>query len=140
MAVGSHRTDRAGPAGAPSGGVFGRGPALIGHRGLGRGIVSGQPENSLGSFTTAAGLGVAWVEADVRRTADDVLVVAHDAASADGVRLAELSAAEADRRGTLRLGILLERLPPGVGGVGDLKSCIEDGLRPSPRTTAGLPR
>jgi glycerophosphoryl diester phosphodiesterase len=138
MAVRSHRTDRAGPAGAPSGGVFGRGPALIGHRGLGRGTVSGQRENSLGSFTTAAGLGLAWVEADVRRTADDVLVVAHDAASADGVRLAERSAAESDRRATLRLDTLLERLPTGVGVVVDLKSCIDDGLRPATRTTAGL--
>jgi hypothetical protein len=31
-------------------GVFGGGPAIIGHRGLGRGVVSGHREDTLGSF------------------------------------------------------------------------------------------
>jgi glycerophosphoryl diester phosphodiesterase len=125
--------------GAPAGGgVFGDGPALIGHRGMGCGVVSGQRENTLGSFTTAVGLGMTWVEADVRRTADDVLVVAHDAAYADGTRLADHPAAEADRRGTLRLHTLLERLPTDVGVNVDLKSSIDDSIRSPRRTTAGL--
>jgi glycerophosphoryl diester phosphodiesterase len=111
---------------------------VIGHRGLGRGVVRGHRENTLGSFTTAARLGTGWVEADVRRTADDVLVVAHDVAYPDGTRLAQVPAAEADRRGTLRLRTLLERLPAAVGLNVDLKSSIEDGLRPPSRTTAGL--
>jgi glycerophosphoryl diester phosphodiesterase len=119
-------------------GVFGDGPAVIGHRGLGRGVVRGHRENTLGSFTTAARLGMSWVEADVRRTADDVLVVAHDAAYPDGARVAEVRAEEADRRGTLRLRTLLERLPARVGLNVDVKSSLEDGTRPPSRTTAGL--
>jgi glycerophosphoryl diester phosphodiesterase len=119
-------------------GVFGGGPAVIGHRGLGCGVVAGHPENTLGSFSTAVALGAPWVEADVRRTADDVLVVAHDPAYADGTRLAGLSAAETDGRGTLRLGTLLAELPADVGIDVDLKSALEDCRRHPARTTAGL--
>jgi glycerophosphoryl diester phosphodiesterase len=119
-------------------GVFGTGPALIGHRGLGRGVVSGHPENTLGSFTTAVRLGMPWVEADVRRTQDDVLVVAHDAIYPDGTRLTDVPAAEADRRQTLRLVSLLELLSPDVGLNVDLKSSIGDSLRLPSRTTAAL--
>ncbi|WP_177212625.1 glycerophosphodiester phosphodiesterase [Geodermatophilus ruber] len=120
------------------GGVFGEGPALIGHRGLGCGVVWGHRENTLDSFATAAGLGIAWVEADVRRTSDDVLVVAHDAAYPDGTYLADLRAEEADRRGSLRLSALLEHLPADVGLNVDLKSSIDDSVRRAPCTTAGL--
>src|SRR4051794_41710893 len=65
----------------------GRSPAVLGHRGLGCGTVSGHRENTLGSFTAAVRLGVTWVEADVRRTRDDVLVVEHDAVYPDGTAL-----------------------------------------------------
>ncbi|MGY1594083.1 glycerophosphodiester phosphodiesterase [Geodermatophilus sp. SYSU D00708] len=118
--------------------MFSDGPVVIGHRGLGCGVVSGLRENTLASFASAAALGMAWVEADVRRTRDDVLVVEHDEAYPDGTRLADVPAAEADRRGTLRLQALLDGLPAGVGLDLDLKSCIEDGLREPARTTAGL--
>jgi glycerophosphoryl diester phosphodiesterase len=118
--------------------VFGGGPAVIGHRGLGCGVVAGHRENTLGSFTAAARLGMRWVEADVRRTGDDTLVVAHDAAYPDGACFTDLSAAEADQRGTLRLSTLLDTLPAGVGVNMDLKSSLEDCLRPPSRTTAGL--
>src|SRR3954471_19133219 len=118
--------------------VFGDTPAVIGHRGLGRGVVSGHRENTLGSFTAAAELGLRWVEVDVRRTEDDVLVVAHDAAFPDGTRVSELPAAEAAGRGMLRLSSLFEGLPPGVGVNVDLKSPIDDSLRPPSRTAAGL--
>jgi glycerophosphoryl diester phosphodiesterase len=119
-------------------GVFGDEAVLIGHRGLGRGVVSGHRENSLSSFTTAVELGLTWVEADVRRTGDDVLVVAHDAAYADGTRLADVPAAETDRRRSLRLVSLLEQLPQDVGLNVDLKSSMDDGLRAPSDTTAGL--
>ncbi|SET09840.1 glycerophosphodiester phosphodiesterase [Geodermatophilus poikilotrophus] len=118
--------------------VFGAGPAVIGHRGLGCGVVRGHRENTLGSFTAAAALGMTWLEADVRRTADDVLVVAHDQTFPDGVRVSDVSAVEADRRGVLRLHTLLEQLPPDVGLDVDLKSAIDDSLRPPSRTTAAL--
>jgi glycerophosphoryl diester phosphodiesterase len=122
----------------PTARVFGSGPALIGHRGLGCGVVRGHRENTLGSFTAAAELGMTWLEADVRRTTDDVLVVAHDERYPDGTRVADVGAAEADRRGTLRLRTLVERLAPDVGLDLDLKSAIDDSLRPPARTTAGL--
>jgi glycerophosphoryl diester phosphodiesterase len=118
--------------------VFGGGPTVIGHRGLGCGVVAGHPENTLGSFSAAAALGAPWVEVDVRRTADDVLVVAHDAEYADGIRIADLRGGETDDRGTLRLDDLLEELPPGVGVDLDLKSAMEDCLRSPDGTTAGL--
>jgi glycerophosphoryl diester phosphodiesterase len=124
--------------GVDGAGVFGGGPTVIGHRGLGCGVVSGHAENTLGSFTTAVALGAAWVEVDVRRTADDVLVVAHDPAYADGVHLVDLSAAQTDDRGTLRLSALLDELPSVVGVDLDLKSAMEDCLRAPTRTTAGL--
>jgi glycerophosphoryl diester phosphodiesterase len=118
--------------------VFGEVPAVIGHRGLGCGVVAGHRQNTLGSFTEAARSGARWVEADVRRLRDDTLVVAHDAAYRDGTCLADVSAAEADRRGTLRLSTLLDELPPGVGVNMDLKSSMEDCPRSPGRTTAGL--
>ncbi len=118
--------------------VFGGTPAVIGHRGLGRGVVSGHRENTLASFTAAAELGLRWVEVDVRRTEDDVLVVAHDAVYPDGSPVSELSAAQADRNGALRLSALFERLPPDVGVNVDLKSPIDDSLRPPSQTAAGL--
>ena len=118
--------------------VFGEGPAVIGHRGLGGGTVAGHQQNTLSSFAAAVRSGARWVEADVRRLGDDVLVVAHDAAYPDGTRLADLTGAEADRRGTLRLSTLLEELPPQVGLNLDLKSSMDDCLRAPGRTTAGL--
>jgi glycerophosphoryl diester phosphodiesterase len=118
--------------------VFGEGPTVIGHRGMGSGVVHGHRQNTLGSFTAAVRAGLDWVEVDVRRTADDVLVVAHDATYPDGVPVAAESAREADRRGTLRLETLLHGLPPDVGIDFDVKSAMEDCLRPPERTTAGL--
>jgi glycerophosphoryl diester phosphodiesterase len=118
--------------------VFGDGPVVIGHRGLGSGVVAGHRQNTLGSFAAAVRSGARRVEADVRRLDDDILVVAHDAAYADGRLLADVPAAEADRRGTLRLEALLDDLPARIGINLDLKSSMADSLRPPGRTTAGL--
>lgn len=55
-------------------------PLVIAHRGA-----SGQfPENTLAAFAGAAALGADWVELDVRRCGDGVLVVHHDPVLADG--------------------------------------------------------
>jgi glycerophosphoryl diester phosphodiesterase len=118
--------------------VFDEVPTVIGHRGLGSGLVAGQRQNTLGSFSAAVRSGARWVEADVRRTGDDTLVVAHDATYPDGTVLTDLSGAETDRRGTLRLRTLLDELPSVVGVNIDLKSSIEDCLRAPAGTTAGL--
>lgn len=49
-------------------------PPVIGHRGA----AAHAPENTLAGFRTAKALGCAWVEFDVRLTADHALVVCHD--------------------------------------------------------------
>jgi glycerophosphoryl diester phosphodiesterase len=113
-------------------------PTLIGHRGLGRGVVDGHEQNTLGSFLAALRAGVDWVEVDVRRTGDDALVVAHDATYADGTFLVDLSAAQVRRRGTLPLPDLLDALPADAGISLDLKSCMEDAARRPDLTTAAL--
>lgn len=53
---------------------------VIGHRGAS----STHAENTIEAFEAAALAGADGIELDVRRTADDVLVVHHDAALADG--------------------------------------------------------
>jgi len=115
--------------------VFGPGPALLGHRGLGRGIVDGIPENTLESFLAAAALGIDWVEVDVRRTSDDRLVVAHNPANADGVFYADITGREATGDGALDLNELLAALPPGVGIDFDVKTSMEDATRDRAATT-----
>ncbi len=65
-------------------------PLVIAHRGAS----AAHPENTLEAFRGAATLGADWVELDVRRTRDEVLVVHHDAVLADGRVIVELSAHE----------------------------------------------
>lgn len=118
--------------------VFDTRPTFIGHRGLGKGSVRGHRENTLGSFLAALAAGLGWLEVDVRRTLDDQLFVAHDAALADGTSLASISGEQATRHGALRVQELLETLPPHVGVVFDVKSAMEDADRPAETTTAAL--
>lgn len=119
--------------------VFAEGrPVVIGHRGLGSGEVHGHLENTLGSFLAAVEAGVDWVEVDVRRTADDTLVIAHDPAYADGLFLVDADAATAVARGTLLLDDLLAALPAHVGVDFDLKTSMEDALRATDATTTAL--
>jgi glycerophosphoryl diester phosphodiesterase len=118
--------------------VFTHPPTLIGHRGLGQGEVLGQVENTLGSFLTALDVGIQWVEVDVRRTLDDELFVAHDAAFPDGTFLAEMTGAQVSRQGVLRIDELLDALPSQAGVVFDVKSSLEDAGRPPGATTAAL--
>lgn len=118
-------------------GVFGPRPLLVGHRGCGCGTVDGYRENTLASFLAAVRLGVDWVEVDVRRTCDDVLVVAHNPADADGVFYADITGVEAAARGALRLDELLDCLPAGVGAQLDVKTAMEDATRERALTTMG---
>jgi glycerophosphoryl diester phosphodiesterase len=113
-------------------------PVLLGHRGCGRGIVDGYSENTLESFLAAIELGADWLEVDVRRTADDTLVVAHNPAEDDGVFYTDITGDQACDRGTLRLEQLLEALPSGVGVDFDLKTSMEDAPRDRSATTAAM--
>lgn len=118
--------------------VFSKPATLVGHRGMGKGLVHGHVENTLDSFLAALRAGSDWVEVDVRRTLDDELFVAHDAAFPDGTFLTEVTGAQASRYGALRIEELLEALPPEAGVAFDIKSSMEDAARSGPETTAGL--
>lgn len=116
--------------------VFDDVPVLCGHRGCGRGVVCGHRENTLGSFRAAVAAGLRWVEVDARVTADDVLVACHDPVLPDGRFIAELDADEVVAAGLLRVADLLDDLPVEVGVDLDLKTSLEDALRPAAATTA----
>lgn len=90
-----------------------RGPApvVVGHRGaplLAR-------ENTPASFAAALAAGASWVELDVRRSADGVLVVHHDPVTADGCPLVGRDADALRELGVWPLAEVLRRLPPGAG-------------------------
>jgi glycerophosphoryl diester phosphodiesterase len=65
-------------------------PLVIGHRGAS----AARPENTIEAFRHAAELGADWVELDVRRTADQAMVIHHDAVLPDGRVIVELTGAE----------------------------------------------
>lgn len=119
-------------------GIFGSSAAVLGHRGCGKGTVEGHVENTLGSFLAALAMGLEWIEVDVRRTRDDVLIVTHNPAREDGKFWADLTGDEACAGGVLRLDTLLEALPEGVGVDFDVKSSMEDAPRHRTLTTMGL--
>ncbi len=118
--------------------VFTEQPTLVGHRGMGTGVVDGYRENTVESFLAALASGIDWVEVDVRRTSDDGLFVCHDAAFPDGVFLSDITSAQARALGIVRLEELLEVLPASAGVVFDVKSSLEDAGRSSAATTAAL--
>ncbi len=118
--------------------MFAERGTVIGHRGLGKGMVSGHVGNSLGSFLAAVQAGAGWVEIDVRRSGDDQLFVRHDEAFDDGAYLAKLSGSQARKRGVLPLPDLLEALPPDTGVMFDVKSSLHDAARSPALTTAAI--
>ncbi|MFI6518992.1 glycerophosphodiester phosphodiesterase [Spirillospora sp. NPDC050679] len=118
--------------------VFTSPPVVIGHRGLGEAAVAGQPENCVASVLSAVRAGLGWVELDVRRTADDRLVVLHHPTSDDGQWLSEMTGDQVAALGVPSLDEVLAAVPPEVGLDLDLKSSVEDASRPRERTTAGL--
>jgi glycerophosphoryl diester phosphodiesterase len=65
-------------------------PLVIAHRG----DFAHHPDNTVAAYRSAFEQGADWVELDVRRTIDDVLVAHHDAHLADGRLIRELAAGE----------------------------------------------
>jgi glycerophosphoryl diester phosphodiesterase len=116
--------------------VFVDTPVLCGHRGSGRGVVDGHVENTLESHRAAIAAGVRWVEVDARLTKDGVLVARHDPVAGNGRFIAALTGAEADEQGLMRVVDLLDDLPASVGINVEIKSALEDALRPRADTTA----
>src|SRR5215207_8012329 len=118
--------------------IFADVPVLCGHRGTGAGVVDGRRENTLGSFRAAVEAGLRWVEVDVRVTADRALVASYDPVVEDGRFIADLTLGETDELGLMRLADLLEELPRDVAIDVDVKTSLEDALRPRSETTAAL--
>ena len=121
-----------------AGRVFEDPPVLVGHRGMGRGVVEGHSENTLASCHAAIAAGLRWVEVDVRTTKDDVLVAAHYPTLDDGRFYADLTSDEISGDQLLRIEDLLDDLPADVAVDLDIKSSLEDALRPREATTAAL--
>jgi glycerophosphoryl diester phosphodiesterase len=121
-------------------GPFTTAPTIISHRGFGKGVVRGFRENTLPAFLEALRCGVDWLEVDVRRSADDHLFVFHHPSIEDGSFLVDLSAAKLRSLGVLPLDDLIAAIPEDVGVVFDVKTSLEDALRPAERTTVGLLR
>ena len=65
---------------------FQKRPLVIAHRGASADF----PENSLDAFTGALQQGADWIELDVRRSKDGVLVVHHDAHLNEGALIKDL--------------------------------------------------
>src|SRR3954468_1541818 len=65
-------------------------PTILAHRGAS----SSHRENTIDAFRASGPMGASWVELDVRRTADGLLAVHHDAHLGDGRAIVELQAAE----------------------------------------------
>lgn len=107
---------------------------VIGHRGNGR----GPGENTAESFAAAVDNGAAWVEIDVRRCADDILVIHHDAALDDGRVIVDLPAAECAKAGLLTIDDAMDAVPSGVGLDVDVKTVMEDAAAPPARRTMAL--
>jgi glycerophosphoryl diester phosphodiesterase len=121
-----------------AGRVFEDPPVLCGHRGMGKGVVGGLAENTLASCKGAIEAGLRWVEVDVRTTKDDVLVAAHYPTLDDGRFYADVRSDEIDGSGLLRIADLLDELPTDIAVDLDIKSSLEDALRPRDATTAAL--
>ncbi|NKY97388.1 glycerophosphodiester phosphodiesterase [Nocardiopsis alborubida] len=111
---------------------------VVGHRGAGRGVVDGVRENTAESYAAAARAGAHWVEIDVRRTADDALVLHHNAALDDGRAIVELTARECAEAGLAGLEEGLAAIPAGVGLDVDVKSVMEDAVDAPSRRTVSL--
>jgi glycerophosphoryl diester phosphodiesterase len=112
--------------------LFEHAPALAGHRGAGRGVVSGYAENTLESCLAAVRWGLRWLEIDGRLTADGVLVARHDPRLDDGRFVIDVPAAET---GLTTIAALFEGLPRDVGIDLEVKTSLEDALRPRDQTT-----
>lgn len=115
-------------------------PTIISHRGFGRGVVDGLRENTLPAFREALRHGLGWLEVDVRRSADDQLFVLHHPSMEDGSFVVDLPAARLRALDVLALDDLLAEVPDGIGIVFDVKTSLEDALRPAATTTVGLLR
>lgn len=106
-------------------------PALIGHRGSGRGIVKTSMkvqvrENTLDSFLEAIDNGADWIETDLVRIKNGDLFIHHDTLLPSGEPIINLDRAGAHANGLLELEELFSHLPENIGIIAEVKPILED--------------
>ncbi len=132
------RRDLYGIVGIVADKVFAAKPAVVGHRGFGRGVSGGHRENTVESCLAAVASGLTWIEIDTQRTADDQLVLRHDWTAPDGSRIVDRTAADLAGQGIARLADVLDAVPPEIGIDIDVKTVLADATDPKSRRTAAL--
>lgn len=110
----------------------------MGHRGYGKNADGRPQENTPESFRAAVDAGVDWIELDIRRTADDQLVLLHEPAWDDGTLVATHDLTELRRFGIITLDEALDAIPPHVGVNIEIKPSLEDALAPEETSAAAL--
>ena len=118
--------------------IFAEKPAVVGHRGFGRGTQRGFAENTVESCLAAVESGVSWIEIDAQRTADDQLVLRHDWTAPDGACIVDRTAAELARQGIARLADVLDAVPAEIGIDIDVKTVLADATALTSRRTGAL--
>lgn len=118
--------------------VFTVKPTVIGHRGSGKSSTGGQRENTIDSYLAAVSVGASWVEVDVRRTADDQLVVHHNPTTSDGDFIIDQRVEDVARKGVARFADVLAAVPAEVGLDLDVKTELEDAVCAPHRRTDAL--
>jgi len=76
-----------------------------------RGASAYAQENTLDAFTMAFKLGSAWLETDVQRTADGVLILFHDYALPNNKKIKDLTYKELEKNNVPKLSDLLKITP-----------------------------
>lgn len=118
--------------------VFDPKPAVVGHRGLGCGVVDGVAENTIESYRAAVARGLRWVEVDVRRAGDGDLIVHHDSATPDGHFFIDHPGSACAARGVARFADVLDAIPPEIAINVDVKTEFEDAVDAADRRTGAL--
>lgn len=93
-------------------------PVVVGHRGAPLEADENTPE----AFAVAAAAGATWIELDARRSADGIVVVHHDAWTADDRPVVAHTADQLRAQGVWTLVDVLARLPDGLGVDVELKN------------------
>ena len=105
-------------------------PTVVGHRGSGTGIRLTHRgwvrENTTESMLSAWEAGAQWVECDVVRTKDDVLILSHNTKTADDIAFSDISAQQAIESGYEPLSKLFETLPIECGILVEVKHTDAD--------------
>lgn len=113
-------------------------PALIGHRGTGKGEVVAQlddawgsdrevvKENTLESFHIAVQGGASWIETDAVVSNDDVVFLYHDRMLASGEMIVALDANTLKSYGIATLDEAFSSIPESIGFIIEVKHILND--------------